>query len=383
MVMKTRFEVGPGYFDAIQDIISVNGDRKRPNPHQYMHRRTEGSYTTDYWYVADTGGPVINAHTNQCDTTIRFPEGMEWCNSNQVNCEIEWDRLKERCLEKIYDKLRGNSEIIVDLAEAGQTIKMLKAVLSLKKNFTKVAADFLKSKNKKRKLADLSTGKWLEYRYGWVPLFHTIYDAAENLRKKVFTEPVPVKARSGIKVHKNWNSYDGRDGDFFLDLNARNECSAMMEYGMLFKPPDPMVQQVASWTSLNPASIAWELVPLSFVADWFVNVGDNLRSWENWALFSSSFMGGYETKLCREFRKGYLTRGTRQPNLLYWPDGQSKTGYYGSRVDAFYQGYFSRLERTVLTSLPMPVGFHVRFDLNAKRVVDAAALTNRFWKRFL
>lgn len=31
----------------------------------------------------------------------------------------------------------------------------------------------------------------------------------------------------------------------------------------------------------NPALLAWELVPFSFVADWFVNIGDCLQSLDN------------------------------------------------------------------------------------------------------
>lgn len=44
---------------------------------------------------------------------------------------------------------------------------------------------------------------------------------------------------------------------------------------------DGVAARLAPYGLTNPLLTAWELVPFSFVADWFVNVGDTIASLDN------------------------------------------------------------------------------------------------------
>jgi hypothetical protein len=56
---------------------------------------------------------------------------------------------------------------------------------------------------------------------------------------------------------------------------------------------------------VNPAVIAWELVPFSFVVDWFVPVGNFLSQWTDFV--GLSLQNGYTTKSAYvESRERYL-----------------------------------------------------------------------------
>lgn len=57
---------------------------------------------------------------------------------------------------------------------------------------------------------------------------------------------------------------------------------------------DATLAQIGSHGLTNPAALAWELFPLSFVIDWFIPIG--------------SFLDGLSTSLGMEFRDGYMTK---------------------------------------------------------------------------
>lgn len=48
---------------------------------------------------------------------------------------------------------------------------------------------------------------------------------------------------------------------------------------------DPNARLASQLGFVNPAVVAWELVPFSFVVDWFVNVGDVLSSYTDFLGF--------------------------------------------------------------------------------------------------
>jgi hypothetical protein len=48
-------------------------------------------------------------------------------------------------------------------------------------------------------------------------------------------------------------------------------------------------------SSMNPISIAWELMPWSFVVDWFVNMSGYMRAIETAIAYDSYFHSGYKT----------------------------------------------------------------------------------------
>lgn len=298
----------------------------------------------------------------------------------------DWVALQERCQEKIWNQVRGNSELLIDLAEAKQTKAMLVAAVNTAVNFKRhFLKDVLKLAEKyapkrgytlgysARRARDKSLenlrDKWLEARYGWIPLSASLYEAGETLRKRVWEREFIISAKAGKTdiVSQQFRTANSLrvDSAEFLHL-----CHT----GYWFKPLPPSVQSLTNWTSLNPLSIAWELVPLSFVADWFSNVGDQLRSWENHSIYQSSFLKGFETKLVREVRHGSYYFNDRVP-IRYWPDGSAQAGVYGSIESWASLGKYVDKNRRILTSLPYPVGFRLKCDLNSKRIVDALALS--------
>jgi len=295
-----------------------------------------------------------------------------------------WSLTDGRALEKVLNQARGShANLSVDLAEGGQTIAMLRKATQLRRTVLEFATNVVKQK-KYRKMRpgptqnqrrlDYVNGKWLEYRYGWMPLVSSLYDLVDAIRKDRVSGPVLLTGRAGRKDESLY--VDIRPGSvgkvqtkLFIDQSNRTE------YGVYFSLPASQFQ-FADFTSLNPALVAWELVPFSFIADWFVGVGQCLENWENYFLFRNNFVRGWKTRTTKEWRWVERSEFAAQaPSLVsntytYWNE------YQKSEVWLVYK------QRFVLSSLPTPGGPRVKMDLKPKQFMDIAALVSQSVKQF-
>lgn len=109
-------------------------------------------------------------------------------------------------------------------------------------------------------------GRWLEYRYAIMPLILSAQDAAKLMRKSA-ARYVTERSRKDIAIAYEPIPFDGeglyvrRSGNVLI----RSTCKAM------FKGAN---HNLLARTGINPFVMAWELVPMSFVVDWFINIGD-------------------------------------------------------------------------------------------------------------
>lgn len=114
---------------------------------------------------------------------------------------------------------------------------------------------------------------------------------------------------------------------------------------------------------LNPLEVIWELVPLSFVADWFLPIGDYLSALD--APFRFTHIGG--------------TVGGRREIVRDWkkssePGATKSSPTSGSAItSALY------LTRTPLSSVPTPslAGFAFQPKLGVARTISGIALLSQ------
>ncbi|DAD50132.1 TPA_asm: maturation protein [ssRNA phage Zoerhiza.2_7] len=113
---------------------------------------------------------------------------------------------------------------------------------------------------------------FLEFHFGWSPLLGDIYSAAQ-----VLSSPIPRTRIVGT---------GRREGDaYFLAnqfaginwLEAKHNCKVVVRVQAEVSVSNPNLRLASQLGLINPAALAWELVPFSFVVDWFVNVSDFLN----------------------------------------------------------------------------------------------------------
>jgi hypothetical protein len=160
--------------------------------------------------------------------------------------------------------------------------------------------------NSKSSLNKFAASSWLELQYGWVPLLSDVYNAAEMTARKLnedthdlvysaysIGDAIPTIANHGI-VHVDSSS----SGAFIIRREAR------------YRITNPTLRNASAFGLTNPFLLGWELVPFSFVVDWFLPVGDWLQA--SLADVGLTYVGGgYST-----FKKAEMSGFSTLPYLL-------------------------------------------------------------------
>jgi hypothetical protein len=112
---------------------------------------------------------------------------------------------------------------------------------------------------------------YLEFHFGWAPMVGDIYNAIDVLQN-------PLK---GVKVHASArNSYPERGYPPPGAYSRGKQYTTLhrVRYGLEVSVNNPNLWLANQLGLINPATVAWELVPFSFVVDWFVNVSQFLET---------------------------------------------------------------------------------------------------------
>lgn len=210
--------------------------------------------------------------------------------AHHINIELEPSAVN-RAKQKFFDKILENKASMAQtFAERQQAIDMaadkmtrvFRAYSAVKKGkFHKARRALgLSSRNPRSKQA---SGQWLELVYGWLPLIgdvHTLLNfnpfAGDKLSASA-SERCTYTGHLGSTVHS----------------------STRTQFGAQVRVTDPMAGFANQAGLVNPALIAWELTPFSFVVDWFLPVGDQLDYLT--ALCGLDILDGYvSTKTTRD-----------------------------------------------------------------------------------
>lgn len=143
--------------------------------------------------------------------------------------------------------------------------QLLRAVRALKRGEFVTAASLLGIRKPKKKHARDLAGQWLELSYGWMPLIQDIHNSVDVMQKPL--PPVRLRAHASNTFGPSaLNVYDTGTWKCYVRAGARI---------VGIHPGALLANQLGL---VNPATVAWEVVPFSFVVDWFIPIGTFLQS---------------------------------------------------------------------------------------------------------
>lgn len=218
--------------------------------------------------------------------------------------------------------------------------------------------------------ADLISNAWLELQYGWKPLLSDVYGSVEALAKSQNNRIFGV-----AKGHKtieemptgSINHLSSIPTAVGVDKTAQSlQAKVSCKVGIVYERSSPAVAQVKSLGITNPALIAWELTPYSFVIDWFLPIGNYLSSLD--ATLGLTFKSGFQTTFSR-----VMQDATRSASYVY-------SGKYNSRIMRETIETI-RIQRSVLGSFPAATLPSFKNPISSSHVASAMALLLQLHKR--
>jgi hypothetical protein len=227
----------------------------------------------------------------------------------------------------------------------------------------KWASKFPASVPKKKTLSDL----WLELQYGWMPLLSDTQGAAEALAQAL---EVPFAMKTSATRKRTRYSLIQKGGINIWDDRYSYILSSIERLKVtVFVTEKPSV--AAQLGLLNPENVAWELLPFSFVADWFIPIGQYLDA----RAVTSCVSGTWVVSQSMEAKKGGMVQIGSNGNVGV--DGMPFSLFTGGHdVSSFFRRR-RRFTRSVSSSppaLPLPQFKGLGKSASWQHCVNAVAL---------
>lgn len=206
---------------------------------------------------------------------------------------------------------------------------------------------------------------WLELRYGWLPFMSDVKSAVDTLmdtaeRPNSLEGSVRASYKFPTKIDTKKNLLIWSDSSYAVRVLGTSEVTLELSLRATWRFTTRAGDIPGRFGLLNPLLVAWELVPFSFVWDWFSPVGSYLSALDT--PFRFTHIGG---------TRGYRAITTTKivGTSLESPNGRSFTGFGGD-------GIHTIVVRQPLTALPEVKLSSLAFDLDmtATRMTSAMAL---------
>jgi len=274
---------GSGSYQAVLVNSSTNinqniGDHVHYTPYSYTVNRS--SATNLYGHTKTAPGPIV---------TERWVEGVigsrGFAGPSAAEISSATNAASFSAASNLSDSIRGTLDLAVDAAESGQMWRTIeKRTLHLVHEARRVRNQ-IKRGQIDRVFADL----WLEARYGWIPTLNSIYDVSRMLHDNPASPP-QIKRSGSSRISVEFNKPDSFTvNNIPFGGTSHGTYSRFHSYkAFLSSNKLGNAQRAANWTSMNPASIAWELLPYSFVVDWIYDIGGYLRQAETALIYAPS-----------------------------------------------------------------------------------------------
>lgn len=264
---------------------------------------------------------------------------------------------------KAWSKSNAHSaDILVDAAEFSKTIKLLRDPIQTTSTFLR------KINSGKRGIGNLkvkdpldyASSMWLQYRYGIRPLVASVQgvvkalDAIHSKRRSTSRGNFPNISTSTL--------FNGthNDGQCSWTYTITRTDELLIRAGLVVEE-DLSLSQSLGVDASGMLALPWELVPFSFVADWFANVNDflsavvpyltksPLSSWMTQKRITSTVFNVtstspgsgwnlirpvYETR-SGVFEEKIRTVGLELPSVAYKPQAISRVLNDARTIDAF------------------------------------------------
>lgn len=242
----------------------------------------------------------------------------------------------------------GSFDVLTEIAELPETVDFLSDLL---KRGTKKLEEHRKTVEKYQKMLKTATGKfaekvakklasaWLAFRYAIMPIVYSIEDIKKTLKsyKRIFAS---FRESKTGKLEVDFLGF--KQVSFAM---LKNMCWIKRSYS-----PEDLVDQLLGVLKFNPLSTAWELVTLSFVVDWFLNVGDVITAFSG----NKAYVGQKAT-----------TSRKIEGDSVYVSENASSVKV------SIHHACYNRL----IIEPRDHIGLQFEFDMNWKRWLDATALS--------
>lgn len=326
-----------------------SGDKKTPTSHRFTKYQEKHPFGETFYYddwgsgrLYGTHGCHSNSYSNSLDD---YPGNYGWSDANSD------------AISQLYRKIKESPiNLSVDAFEGRETMRMFRNAYNAVRGIKRFARRAFNDMKRDPSLS--ASNAWLQYQYGWKPLMGTIHGAL--MFHHEHWDFFKVRARGKASHSFSSRIYNGRFA-YGAHHDLVGSASYRDQYEIYYAVTDREAFTRDRVMSMDPLAIAWELVPYSFVVDWFYDIGGYMDELQIAHNVNLKFYSGYRTRTKIE------TQSDIYHGKFYSGQKYREYSLVGSKT-------WKEKDRSILLEFPEPIAPRVTYDLGVWQYISAAAL---------
>lgn len=290
-----NYDLPTGIYESMLDVVTPGYNRRSSKGEVFFNPMVKRTMTIDPGF--GSGGAYTRKLAYNCPSTTNYQNqyrmGAESGNEGRVllsnffayaidpsglvvvppslftSSEIN-ELVSEASTACRASRGKATQNLWESVAEADQALGLHSDAFKQFENFTRKNAGVLGR-------AKAAGSAYLLYRYGIAPLMMDIQSAVDGMRKA--TGRVRQSSRGNTSANKNASSTSSivPYGAYTtsLSINTTEKISVRTTW---LDEYDATLVSNTGFTGKDLLTLPWELIPYSFVVDWFANVGDFINS---------------------------------------------------------------------------------------------------------
>lgn len=338
-------------------LVWVLDDKSDPYNSRFHHRLLSESYNS---YLNGQGGAQKTISHNLTNRNAALAKLSEKAGQNIANLAqdlVQFNQLT-RMIEKTIHRLTNSFLALRRRDYVGAVIQLWTP--GSRKPYRKMPSD-------KRSFAE----NLLEMQYGWKPLLQDIIGAAEAFSRFMLANDQLLSVRTSKRL--STNTVDLLTSGSATVGSRQTLSTTTVTFCVRYKVDNAVKALFAQTGFTNPINLFWEVLPYSFLFDWFLPVGQMLEYLSAWD--GMQFHSGFETR----FTKQSTIISVSYSGLLdppHSPPDGSMTAFYGS-----FSGERVLVDRIPLAGFPSMKMPTMKNPFSATHALNALALFRANFRR--
>jgi hypothetical protein len=217
---------------------------------EFNRVRTEVSHVERT--IALAGGPIVDPV---------YVNPIPLFTGEEIN-----DLLIEHSTKVLSARGREGPDLYESLAEANKAASLLPGLLG---SIKKIVPPRNKLPSKIKNLASA----WLAVRYGLLPLINDVNNVVEGLKKPTGPLRRTTRSNSGTLSRTSYDTVTWNYSSLTETVGITSTDTLSVRVMSLDEYDITMLNNIG-FSGKNLLTLPWELIPYSFVVDWFANIGD-------------------------------------------------------------------------------------------------------------
>lgn len=269
MPLKT-YEASPDSNGFISDWRSTDSKNSNRNPKGQLVL-----VSNDYFLIAGKNSyrgdkAMLGSLMKKAPSAGDYALGQDVLNAYHQRAH------EEKCYSRMRRKLyQGSAALGITLATMKQSRDMIvNRYAFLNRRASTIAKDLLELERhgKGKRYAERLANFHLEVVFGWTPLITDIHAAATSvIQQSDQINFISVSSQGSDYVRREHSSPYSHS-----IVETATQCRVAFTAGVKIKNPNQWLAERAGM--LNPGTVAWDMVPWSFVVNMFVNVNQLVQS---------------------------------------------------------------------------------------------------------